>query len=153
MSKINLSKIILFITIIGFTLSVLSDVNYSNLHNNHLYRDKIDLNQKVENNIDSKRLKTSAIANNWTIMVYVAADNNLESAGIEDLNEMESVQLPEGVELVTLFDRALGYTAVDGDWTTTRRYNITYDEDKDHINSEYQDLGELNMADPETLES
>ncbi|GAI87180.1 unnamed protein product, partial [marine sediment metagenome] len=27
----------------------------------------------------------------WTVMVYLDADNNLESAGIDDINEMEWV--------------------------------------------------------------
>ncbi|RLF72707.1 MAG: hypothetical protein DRN55_05745, partial [Thermoplasmata archaeon] len=33
----------------------------------------------------------------WTILVYMVADNNLESAGIEDVNEMEQVGSTEEV--------------------------------------------------------
>ncbi len=135
MSKIKQFGILLFIIIIGFTPNIFNQFKY------------------YKNEKTSLISKSSVEFNNWTIMVYLAADNNLESAGLDDLNEMESVQLEEGIEIVVLFDRAVGYTNADGDWTTTRRYNITYDEDEDHINSDYEDLGELNMGDPDTLEN
>ncbi len=135
MSRIKQIGILLMVIIIGST---------SNIYN------QFKVYQYKE---DSIIPKTSTGFNNWTIMVYLAADNNLESAGLDDLNEMESIQLEEGIEIVVLFDRAVGYTSADGDWTTTRRYNITYDEDNDYINSDYEDLGELNMGDPDTLEN
>ena len=36
----------------------------------------------------------------WTVMVYMSADNNLEPDGIHDLNEMESVGSTDDVNIV-----------------------------------------------------
>ena len=82
----------------------------------------------------------------WTVMVYVDADNNLDSAGVDDISEMQMIGSSPEVNIVVLFDRwseACGFngteilyiekgsnTTVWGDWT-----------------NEY----ELNMGDPETL--
>jgi len=87
----------------------------------------------------------------WTVMVYLDADNNLESAGINDINEMEMVGSSSKIKIVVLADRIPGYDTSNSDWTTTRRYYITQDSDPMQINSQFNDLGELNMGDPETL--
>ncbi|MBN2442670.1 MAG: hypothetical protein JXJ04_15045 [Spirochaetales bacterium] len=65
---------------------------------------------------------------NWTIMVYLDADNNLEPYGIDDFNEMEGVDLSgSGVNVIVLMDRISGYDTSNGDWTGTRLYEVTYD--------------------------
>jgi len=99
----------------------------------------------------------------WTVMVYLDADNNLESAGIDDINEMEIVGSSDDVNVVVQVDRIpysvlaannQGYAddVSNGDWTNTRRYYITQDFDPIQINSQLEsDLGELNMGDPQTL--
>ncbi|GAG72108.1 unnamed protein product, partial [marine sediment metagenome] len=88
----------------------------------------------------------------WTVMVYLAADNDLESAGINDINEMEMVGSSSDVNIVVQADRIPGYDNSNGDWTTTRRYYITQDFDPVQINSQLKsDLGELNMGDSQTL--
>jgi len=87
----------------------------------------------------------------WTVMVYLAADNDLESAGINDINEMEMVGSSPDVKIVVQADRIPNYNSSNGDWTTTRRYYITQDFDLMQINSQFNDLGELNMGDPQTL--
>ena len=87
----------------------------------------------------------------WTVMVYLAADNNLESAGINDMNEMEIVGSTTDVNIVVQVDRIPGYDISNSNWTNTRRYYITQDFDPFQINSEFNDLGELNMGDPQTL--
>jgi len=84
-------------------------------------------------------------------MVYLDADNNLESAGIDDINEMEMVGSTTNVNIVVLADRIPGYDISNSDWTNTRRYYITQDSDQMQINSQFNDLGELNMGDPQTL--
>lgn len=99
----------------------------------------------------------------WTVMVYLDADNNLESAGINDINEMEMVGSSSDVNIVVQVDR-IPYSVLaandegylddisNNDWTTTRRYYITQDFDSIQINSLLiNDLGELNMGDPQTL--
>jgi len=87
----------------------------------------------------------------WTVMVYLDSDNNLESAGINDINEMEMVGSTTEVNIVVQADRIPGYDISNSNWTTTRRYYITQDNDPYIINSEFNDLGELNMGDPDTL--
>ena len=68
-------------------------------------------------------------AGTWTIMVFMNGDNNLESAGIEDLNEMEGVSGLDaaGIRVLVLFDRSPGYDTSNGDWTGTRLYRVVYD--------------------------
>lgn len=86
---------------------------------------------------------------NWTFMVYLDADNNLEQYGIEDFNEMEMAGSTSDVNIVVQFDRTPSYDTTNGDWTTTRRYYVTYDTDPQIINSTLiADLGELDMANP-----
>jgi len=87
----------------------------------------------------------------WTVMVYLAADNNLESAGINDINEMEMVGSSSDVNIVVQVDRIPGYDISNSNWTNTRRYYITQDFDPFQINSQFNDLGELNMGDRQTL--
>jgi len=91
----------------------------------------------------------------WTIMVYVAADNDLEGAALDDLNEMESLNLPANVNLVVLVDRASGYYTGSGDWTDTRRGQITHDANNNSnsglVTSNLVSLGELNTGSGTTL--
>ena len=99
----------------------------------------------------------------WTVMIYLDADNELESAGIDDINEMEMVGSTTDVNIVVQVDRipynvlaSNNYGAYDdasnSNWTTTRRYYITQDFNPIQINSQLIiDLGELNMGDPQTL--
>jgi len=99
----------------------------------------------------------------WTVMVYLDSDNNLESAGIDDINEMEIAGSTSEVNIVVQVDR-IPYSVLaannqgyaddisNGNWTNTRRYYITQDFDPVQINSRLEsDLGELNMGDPQTL--
>ncbi len=88
----------------------------------------------------------------WTFMVYLDGDNNLEGAGIDDLNEMEVAGSTSDVNVVVQFDRIDGWDSSNGDWTTARRYYVTQDTDPAIINSILiQDLGEVDMADPTVL--
>ncbi|KYK28282.1 MAG: hypothetical protein AYK19_21025 [Theionarchaea archaeon DG-70-1] len=97
----------------------------------------------------------------WTFMVYMDGDNNLDGAAIDDLNEMEFVGSSANVNIVVQIDRILGYDDSNEDWTTTRRYYVTkdpngYDGDNDSLagtifSTLIQDLGEQNMGNAQTL--
>jgi hypothetical protein len=89
----------------------------------------------------------------WTVMVYLCADNNLEPDSIDDVDEMESVfSQVIGVEVIVLWDRAEGHSTGDGDWKGTRLYKIKSDSTKGECKSELlADWGEKNMGDPQTL--
>ncbi len=89
----------------------------------------------------------------WTVMVYMAADNDLERFALSDLNEMEIVGSTTEVNIVAQVDRAQGYDTSDGDWTETRRYFITRDRRLSRLGSEPVDgfARETNTGDPATL--
>jgi len=88
----------------------------------------------------------------WTIMVYEDGDNNLEPAGVHDVNEMETVGSTADINVIVQFDRCAGYDTTNGNWEGAKRYYITKDSDPNIISStEVGDLGEVNMGDPETF--
>ena len=88
----------------------------------------------------------------WTFMVYLDADNDLEKFGIADFNEMETVGSTSDVQIVVQMDRIPGYDATNGDWTDTRRFRVIKDNDTKTISSPVlQNLGEVNMGDPQSL--
>nr|CRH05347.1 protein of unknown function [Candidatus Magnetococcus massalia] len=87
----------------------------------------------------------------WTLMVYIDADNNLEAMGIDDINEMERVDLGDDINVVVQIDRIPGYDTSNGNWTDTRRGDITQDQSSSLIGSELESIGEQNMGDPDTL--
>jgi hypothetical protein len=63
----------------------------------------------------------------WTIIVYMAADNDLESAAIADLNELEAVRYDARVSVLALVDRNPAYDMTNGNWTDTRLFEIRTD--------------------------
>lgn len=86
----------------------------------------------------------------WTFMVYLDGDNDLEGAGIDDFLEMSSVGSTADVNIVVQFDRVPGYDTAYGDWTDCRRFLITPGMTPSP-GSEAQNIGEVNMGDPATL--
>ena len=89
----------------------------------------------------------------WLVMLYQDADDKiLEQDIFVDLNEAERVGSGGDVQIVAQLDRFQAGYSGDGDWTSARRYHVLQDGDLNHINSEIvQDLGEVNMADTQTL--
>lgn len=107
---------------------------------------------------------------NWTIMVWLDADNNLEEVGMKDINEMEyglylaqqgDPNIESKLSIVLQVDRIDGYDSNPydrgSDWTDTRRYVIKPDSDpsqtSDFTSMKIQDLGEINMGDANNLKS
>ena len=89
----------------------------------------------------------------WLVMLYQDADDKiLEQDIFVDLNEAERVGSSQQVQIVAQVDRFSGGFTGAGDWTSTKRFYITQDDDLNQVNSELvQDLGEANMADANTL--
>jgi hypothetical protein len=79
----------------------------------------------------------------WTVMVYVAADSAHAQYALKDLNELESVLMPSGVNIVVMWD---GSGAAD-----TKRGKLSYDIDMATFRSVLAALPEKNMGDPATL--
>ena len=82
----------------------------------------------------------------WTLLIYLNADNNLEQAGILDLQEMVAAETNGRLHVLVQIDRAAGESTADGDWQTTRRYKISGQQTE-----LLADLGETNMGDPAVL--
>ena len=89
----------------------------------------------------------------WLVMVYQDADDQaLEQDIFLDMNEMERIGSTEQVMIVTQLDRFNGGYKGTDNWHSARRYLVTYDDDINSIGSELvEDLGEVNMADGDTL--
>ena len=99
----------------------------------------------------------------WTVMVYLCADNNLEAAGLADLLEMEQ-GIPPNTEIVVLMDRHRGFTKAMGNWTGTRLYRVRKAPKRDisavsnqladhampadFVSQVVEDWGEVDMSDP-----
>lgn len=83
-------------------------------------------------------------------MVYMNADNNLESDGIKDFLEMSRVPNSEQVNIVVQMDRSPYYSREYGNWSNTLRFKIRNNIIPTLQNS-ISDLGELNMGDPNVL--
>jgi len=78
----------------------------------------------------------------WTILIYMAADNGLTNAAIEDINEMEKASFSEDVNVVVQID--YNSNILNGG---TYRYKIEQD-DSEEINSRViSTLGEIDSGD------
>jgi hypothetical protein len=80
----------------------------------------------------------------WTVMVYLAGDNNLDAAALADLAEMKKVGSTAEVDVVAELDR-------QGGGVGTKRYHLQKGTPltKDAV----EDLGETDTGDPAVLKS
>ncbi len=101
----------------------------------------------------SAEARGKAAPADWTVLAYLAGDNDLEGALLGDLREMERVgSRPGSVEILAQVDRARGQDASDGNWTGTRRYYVTRSADPARISSTLlAELGPTNTGDPRVL--
>ncbi|HEY4692323.1 MAG TPA: hypothetical protein VIH16_02740, partial [Bellilinea sp.] len=86
---------------------------------------------------------TTGSGDTWLVMLYQDADDQvLEQDIYLDLNEAERVGSSENVTIVAQLDRFRGGFQGGEDWTSTRRYLVTQDDDFNSIGSELvDDLG------------
>lgn len=92
-----------------------------------------------------------AAERDWTLLVYIDGDNNLEPFALLDLNEMEAAYPGQALEVLVLIDRAEGYSKDLGDWTGTRLYRVRHDAGNELGSELLAELPEANMGDPATL--
>lgn len=74
----------------------------------------------------------------WTVLVWIAGDNNLDEYGLKDIVEMKEVGSSDQLDILVQLDRA-------GD-VGTRRYHLKADTSLD--DDLVEDLGETNTGDP-----
>ena len=78
-----------------------------------------------DNRIDSSDDNLNTLRRQWNIVVYMAADNNLEEAGIEDVLEMELSKLDTDIiSVFVLFDRSAYYDTTNENWSGSRLYRL-----------------------------
>lgn len=102
---------------------------------------------------DSNETDSQPTQESWLIGIYLAADNNLDAAATNDINEILRGGVPENVTVLALVDRAkLGeygsFGEIDGlePHSTAKWLRIT------SVGlEELEDLGEIDMADPDTV--
>ena len=99
---------------------------------------------------------SASLAAEWTVMVYCAADNNLDLAGVEDLNELEYSGSTDSVNFIFLLDRY--------GWDDTKLYYVLHDSlgtpSGSDMNIISQDISstapwlasEEDMSNPQTLQ-
>jgi hypothetical protein len=89
-----------------------------------------------------KNVEAAGAGADWTVLVYLAGDNNLDGAGVADLREMKKVGSSASVNVIAQFDRA-------GSRGTSKRFYLRKGTElpKDAV----QDLGETDTGDPKVL--
>ncbi|MGB7539435.1 MAG: clostripain-related cysteine peptidase [Anaerolineales bacterium] len=83
----------------------------------------------------------SQIPKAWTVMVYMAGDNNMDPDGVTDLLEMKKVGSTKDINVIAQFDRATGHAA--------QRYCLRKggSVEQDAVMS----VGRVNTGDPKNL--
>ena len=61
-----------------------------------------------------------------TLMIYMAADNDLESYALSNLKAMEKASF-NNMNVLVLLDRAEGYDETNDNWTDTRLFEVQHD--------------------------
>ena len=89
-----------------------------------------------------RKMATPRTKKQWTVMVYLAGDNNLDGAGVVDLKEMKQIGSTDQVNVIAQFDRR-------GAKSATQRYYLRQGGtlEKDVVAR----LGETNTGDPRVL--
>jgi len=87
----------------------------------------------------------------WTVLIYMDGDNNLEFDMLYDFMRMTGVGSSRSVSVVVQMDRSPSYDTSYGDWDQCLRFYVespmlAYESDA------LMDLGEVNMGDGATLE-
>ena len=92
------------------------------------------------------------MAKAWTVLVYMAGDNNLDKYAMRDLRELAQVGSGEDLNIVAQVDRKRQYLAEAGRWSETRRFYVERARDGEPGWREVgPSIGEVNTGDPEAL--
>jgi hypothetical protein len=87
----------------------------------------------------------------WTVLVFMNGDNNLEPEALDDFAEMARAKLSPRVNVVLQLDRSAKYDTRHGNWQQTLRFVMKPGLTPVPANA-IADLGEQNMGDPMTLQ-
>jgi len=79
----------------------------------------------------------------WTLLIFMAGDNNLDQEGERDLAQLKSIDTGERITVAAQFDRAEA-------GRNTRRYLLRHDSSL--VSDAVENLGETNTGDPAVLQ-
>lgn len=155
-SPLVLILIVVALAVCGIPIALLTggDDDGGNTDTAPIFTDTDTSSESAQSNEPMPTLSASGPSDQtWTVMLYQDADDKiLEEDIFLDLNEAERIGSSDNVQIVAQLDRFSGGFAGDGNWSGTHRYYITRDDDLQTISSELvEDLGEVNMADSQTL--
>ena len=77
--------------------------------------------------VDASPKKSPPDPPKLVLMVYMAADNDLENYAIQNLKQMEHAEFGE-TKVIAIVDRAEGYDETNDNWTDTRVFEIEHDD-------------------------
>ena len=108
---------------------------------------------KTSSKIATSTKEVHSSGDTWLVMLYQNGDDEvLEEDTFIDFNEAEIVGSTDKVKIVSQFDRYKGAYKGQDNWTTSKRFLITKDDDLNVIHSkELKDLGEVDSGNPKTL--
>jgi hypothetical protein len=149
-----------FFLIISLTILLLPIFGFTNLHPNTLVSETgfntesinhLSIDEVLTLPSGSKNIPLPQPGDNWTVLVYLDGDNDLEEFAFIDLNEMELVGSTTDVKTLVYVDF---WTGLDAPYSSAKCYEVTQDMDTNTINS--LELvtplpSEPNMADWQTL--
>lgn len=88
----------------------------------------------------------------WTVLIYMAADNNLDLFAVKDLHELEHMGSTDDVDVVVQIDRY-----GDGRTGPASRGRVVKDENWEKLDIRFvsvlDEIGETNTGDPQVLRS
>jgi hypothetical protein len=93
-------------------------------------------------------LLSPLFAGEWTVLVYMAADNNLWQNAVQDINDMESAVFPAGLEVIVQTDIPAESSHPGG-----QRRRIRQDYQPYITSPVLANLGDIDSGDPETIRS
>jgi hypothetical protein len=86
----------------------------------------------------------------WTIMIFLNGDNNLEPFGLQDFREMARVGSTAQVNIVVQFDRSGAWGTTTPQWEQTLRFRV--EKHMEPLPAQaVEDIGEANMGDGRVL--
>jgi len=144
------------VLVIIFLLGALFACDESDFYEEEPYVEENDTSQPAPPTRTPRPPSTSAGTGEpgtWLVMLYQNADDEiLERDIFTDLNEAELVGSNDAVTIVAQLDRYRGAFKGDGNWTSTKRFFVTQDDDLTAIASEeLDDLGEVDSGNWQSL--
>lgn len=106
--------------------------------------------QKKNNIARAQKMPQVTTTAEWTILIFMNADNNLEDYAIANFLDMAKVGSSDKVNIIVQFDRHGGYDHSYQDWSQTLRFRITKGM-KPEPDQKVSDLGEVDMGKGESI--